>query len=171
MHTSEILKKPYSRLVIPNGDAGFVAEIVEFPGCFAVGATASEALDGLEDVASDWIAAALAQGQKIPEPLDNAGYSGKLVIRMLKSLHQRAAFWAHREGVSLNQFIVTCIAERVGTQAVMQIHQMSLMASFASTTLDSTYNFPFSPQQLKIQSAMTSAEYFPISKECDYARN
>ena len=39
---------------------------------------------------------------------------GKLVLRMSKGLHKRAAMSAEREGVSLNQFIVTCVAEQVG---------------------------------------------------------
>ena len=42
-------------------------------------------------VALDWIAAVLEQEQNIPDPLDQANYSGKLVVRMTKGLHQRAA--------------------------------------------------------------------------------
>jgi hypothetical protein len=36
---------------------------------------------------------------------------------MTKGLHKRAARAAARDGVSLNQFIVTCIAEEVGARA------------------------------------------------------
>jgi predicted RNase H-like HicB family nuclease len=104
-------------MVIPDHDGRFSAEIVEFPGCIAEGETASEALKNLEEVAADWIRAALAQGQDVPEPMETAGYSGKLVLRMPKSLHQRASLYAERDGVSLNQFIVACIAENVGTRA------------------------------------------------------
>jgi antitoxin HicB len=114
MLTDEILKKPYARLVVPDGATGYVAEIVEFPGCFATGESASEAIANLEGVATDWILSARAQGQTIPEPLESAGYSGKLVLRLPKSLHQRAVFFAEREDTSLNQFIVACVAERVG---------------------------------------------------------
>ena len=117
MVPNEILKKPYARMVIPDVDGTFSAEIAEFPGCIAVGETAAEALESLEEVAVDWIAVALEQGQNIPEPMDTAGFSGKLVLRMPKSLHQRASFYAERDGVSLNQFIVTSLAERVGTRA------------------------------------------------------
>lgn len=117
MTMAEILKKPYARMVIPDTDGSFVAEIAEFPGCMAVGSTATEALESLEGVAVDWIEAALAQGQSIPEPMETEGYSGKLVLRMPKSLHQRAALYAERDGVSLNQFITTCLAEHVGTRS------------------------------------------------------
>jgi len=49
--------------------------------------------------------------------MESNDYSGKFVTRMAKSLHKRAALWAQREGVSLNQFIVDCVAEQVGVRA------------------------------------------------------
>ncbi len=70
MAAIEILKKPYARLVTPDTDGSFFAEIVEFPGCFATGKTASEALENLESVAVDWINTTLGQGQDIPEPME-----------------------------------------------------------------------------------------------------
>lgn len=117
MEPDVFLKKPYARVVVPETDGSFTAEILEFPGCVASGDTASNALANLEEVAIDWIDATLEQGQDIPEPLDHSNYSGKLVVRMTKALHKRAARTAAREGVSLNQFIVTCIAECVGVKA------------------------------------------------------
>jgi predicted RNase H-like HicB family nuclease len=117
MRAAEYLKQPYGRLVTPESDGTFVAEIFEFPGCYAVGATALEAMENLEGVAIDWISAALEQGQSIPEPMDHIEYSGKTVLRMAKGLHKRAAQCAEREGVSLNTFIVTCVAEQVGMRA------------------------------------------------------
>jgi predicted RNase H-like HicB family nuclease len=117
MEPMEILKKPYARMVVQDTDGTFTAEIVEFPGCIAVGDTAAEALSKVDEVAVDWIAATLAQGQDIPEPMETAGFSGKLVLRMPKGLHKRATLCAERDGISLNQFIVTCIAEQVGARA------------------------------------------------------
>jgi predicted RNase H-like HicB family nuclease len=117
MVPAEILKKPYARLVIPDEDNSYFAEIIEFPGCFATGETAIEALGNVESVAIDWINTALEQGQDIPDPMDANEYSGKLVLRMTKGLHKRSALWAEREGVSLNQFITTCLAEAVGERS------------------------------------------------------
>jgi predicted RNase H-like HicB family nuclease len=113
---AEIMKRPYARLVTPDAD-GYFAEIVEFPGCFTTGETAPKALENLEAVAIDWINTAVEQGQDIPDPMDANEYSGKLVLRMTKGLHRRSALWAEREGVSLNQFITTCLAEAVGERA------------------------------------------------------
>jgi predicted HicB family RNase H-like nuclease len=114
MDAAEYMKKPYARLVIPESDGSFRAEILEFPGCIAIGDTAAEALASLDGVAVGWVEAALEQCQKIPEPMENTGFSGKLVVRLSRSLHRKAAQIADREGVSLNHFIVNCIAENVG---------------------------------------------------------
>lgn len=111
---AEYLKRPYGRLLVPEDEGGYRAEIVEFPGCFAEGETAAEAASNLEDAAHGWLEATLAKGQTVPEPMEELDYSGKLVVRLPRSLHRRAAFAANREGVSLNQFIVSSIAEQVG---------------------------------------------------------
>jgi antitoxin HicB len=114
---NEILKRPYARVLTPEPDGQVTAEIMEFPGCVAYGRDSADALSNLEKVAVDWIAAALEQGQNIPEPMAANDFSGKTVLRMTKGLHQRATLYADREGVSLNQFIVTCLAECVGERS------------------------------------------------------
>lgn len=53
-------------------------------------------------------------GQAVPEPMAEQEYSGKPMLRLSRSLHRRAAEKAHAEGVSLNQFIVITLAERMG---------------------------------------------------------
>jgi predicted RNase H-like HicB family nuclease len=117
MDPTEVLKRPYSRILVPDPDGRFTAEMLEFPNCVAFGDTAIEALSNLEEVAAEWVAAAIEQDQNIPEPLDSADFSGKLVLRMSASLHRKAALCAERDGVSLNQFIVTSLAEAVGERA------------------------------------------------------
>jgi predicted RNase H-like HicB family nuclease len=110
------LKEPYSRILIPNEEGGYSAEVLEFPGCFAEGNTADEAMRNLEEAAVAWIEAALDHGQEIPEPYMNQGYGGKIALRLPKSLHRQAVRLAQRDSVSLNQFLVSAIAERVGAQ-------------------------------------------------------
>jgi len=117
MSAVEILKRPYARILIPESDGRFTAEIMEFPGCVAFGDNQQEALRKLEEVAVDWIDATIEQGQEVPEPMDSADFSGKLVLRMTRGLHKRAVMCAEREGVSLNQFITTCLAEAVGERS------------------------------------------------------
>jgi predicted RNase H-like HicB family nuclease len=47
----ELLKKPYARVVVPEADGSFTAEILEFPGCVASGDSAADALANVEEVA------------------------------------------------------------------------------------------------------------------------
>lgn len=111
----EYLKQPYSRVLIPDEKTGtFTAEILEFPGCISQGDTAQEAYERLEEAAKGWIEAGLDLGQEIPPPALVHGYSGKFALRLPKSLHCQAARAAERDGTSLNQFIVTALAEKIG---------------------------------------------------------
>jgi len=112
----EILKAPYSRVLIPEEDGTFSSEILEFPGCFAQGKTADEAFGNLEKAAKVWIEASLAQGLNIPSPAINHNYSGKIALRIPRSLHKRASQMAARDATSLNQFLVAAIASRVGAE-------------------------------------------------------
>jgi antitoxin HicB len=112
----EFLKEPYSRVLIPEEGGGYSAEILEFPGCFAEGESAEEAMQALERAAASWIQAALDQGQDIPQPFVNQGYSGKVALRLPKSFHRKAVQFAERDGTSLNQFLVSAIAARIGAE-------------------------------------------------------
>src|SRR5207247_2076449 len=109
-------KKPYSRVLIPAENGNFFAEILEFPGCYAEGATPTEAFNNLEKAARAWILEAERSGQKIPEPSTSPGYSGKVVLRLPKSLHRKASQYAERDRSSLNQFFTTAIAAQVGAE-------------------------------------------------------
>ena len=112
----EYLKEPYARILIPDEEGGFSAEILEFPGCFAEGDTADEAMQALDRATDAWIQAALDQGQAIPLPFRNQGYGGKIALRLPRSLHRQATEFAERDGTSLNQFLVSAIAARVGAE-------------------------------------------------------
>ena len=118
MSAAAYLGKPYGRVVTPESDGSFHAEILEFPGCIAIGDEPAEALANLEEVAASWLEATIEKGQDVPEPQDASGFSGKLVLRLPKSLHRKAARQAARDNVSLNQFIVASVAEQVGAQVI-----------------------------------------------------
>ncbi|MGX9431414.1 MULTISPECIES: type II toxin-antitoxin system HicB family antitoxin [Bradyrhizobium] len=123
MTPAEYLKRPYSRVVVPETDGTYRSEILEFPGCLATGDTAAQALANLEDVAASWLESVIAREQAVPEPLEENEYSGKLVLRLAKSIHQKAAVAARRDGVSLNTFIANCVAEHVGSRKATAVQQ------------------------------------------------
>lgn len=111
---SDYLKEPYARVIVPEEGGGYSAEILEFPGCLASGETPAEAYESLESVAQEWIEAELKSGREIPSPSDAESFGGKFALRMPRGLHQQAARMAERDGTSLNSYIVTAIAARVG---------------------------------------------------------
>jgi predicted RNase H-like HicB family nuclease len=115
MKTEDLLRAPYKRVLIPDEESGtYTAEIAEFPGCVSQGQTPQEALENLETAARGWIEAVLDLGQEVPPLSITEEHSGKISLRLPRSLHRRAAQMAQRDGVSLNLFIATAIAEKVG---------------------------------------------------------
>jgi predicted RNase H-like HicB family nuclease len=111
------LDRPYARMILPDAESGrYTAQILEFEGCIAEGATYAEAYENLTDAAAAWIESALARGIHIPTPLASHGFAGAVALRLPKGLHRRAAHYAQREGVSLNQFLVAGTAAHVGAE-------------------------------------------------------
>ena len=95
---------------------GYLVEFPDLPGCKSDGETIEEAIANGEDAKRCWIAAMKEAGRPIPRPSVDPleGYSGKWQLRAPKSLHRRLAERAKREGVSLNTFAVTLLAEGLG---------------------------------------------------------
>lgn len=131
----DILRRPYARLLTPAEDGTYTAEILEFSGCYAEGGTAEQAIANLERAAASWIEAAIDQGQDIPSPIAAHGHSGKIHLRLAKSIHKQAARFAERDGVSLNQFFSTAIAARVGAEEFYEhlARRLQSLPAFAVT--------------------------------------
>lgn len=94
-------------LIPDKADGGFVANIPDLPGCISQGETEEEALRMIEKAKALWIKATLESGKDVPLPRD--AFSGKLNIRIPKTLHQKLTYEADREGVSLNQEIIVAL--------------------------------------------------------------
>ena len=110
----EYLKRPYARMLIPDIETGTYAAMVrEFSGCVAQGDTVQEAINRLEAAAERWIQSCLDANQVIPEPIAAREHSGKVVLRLPRSLHQKAAEMAETERTSLNTILVAAVASYV----------------------------------------------------------
>jgi antitoxin HicB len=104
---------PYHLLLVRDGEdkAGpWIASVEELAGCTSRGKTAEEALTSVEAAKASWIATALAEGRDIPEPKSATSHSGRLLLRMPRTLHADLTRASEREGVSLNQFITDALA-------------------------------------------------------------
>lgn len=102
-------------------DEGFIAIAPDLPGCSAFGEDQASALVELKHAITAWQEAATSAGNPIPAPSQPAvdvEYSGKFVLRMAKTMHRSLATSAQREGVSLNQYVVTLLSAAQSLQAV-----------------------------------------------------
>ena len=122
MTPEEFLRRPYTRALIPDTESGTIAAMIpEFPGCISQGDSPQEAYARLHEAALAWIEAAQDLGQPIPDPQEENAYRGKFALRMPASLHKDVAQAAERDGISLNQFIVAALAERIGANKLYAV--------------------------------------------------
>jgi antitoxin HicB len=97
-----------------RGEGAWTASVEELPACTASAPSAEEAVHRLRKAMEKWIAAALARNEEIPEPRSDSTQSGRLLVRMPKTLHGQLTRAAEKDGVSLNQFITGALASAVG---------------------------------------------------------
>jgi len=157
-NAEEILKKPYARVLVPDPAGGYAARILEFPGCFSQGESAAEALSNLEEAAANWVSAALEQGLSLPEPAEALQSSGRVALRLPRSLHASAAACAEREGVSLNQLVVYSLAERVGATRVTHL----VIDRLAALIGEIATNLRVSPNAVSFTGEMQNRSFAPI---------
>jgi len=116
------MQLPYSILLHEVEDDGkryWMAEVPELPGCKSHGSTVEEAVKSVEEAKKDWILDSLKEGEEVPVPVERDRYSGKILVRMSRSLHRSLSLLAEAEKLSLNQLIVTMLAKDVGRFSVL----------------------------------------------------
>ncbi|RZT11114.1 Predicted nuclease of the RNAse H fold, HicB family [Duganella sp. CF402] len=117
-----ILARPYVRRLLPDEQlGGYTAYIHEFPGCVAEGDTADEAIANLDKAAAAWLAASISLGQAIAEPVQPFDHSGRIALRIPRSLHGDVAELAQLQGCSVNQLLTVAISEYVGKLGLPQV--------------------------------------------------
>ena len=105
----------------------FTASIKELPGLIVYGESLEEVYDEIELAKADWIEANLEWGRQIKEPLENSlkEYSGKITLRLPKTLHRDVKERSEIEGVSLNQTIVQLINDGLFKQTQNVVEQLT----------------------------------------------
>lgn len=107
MTVKEYLEKPYNIIIKKIHDesgAYYHATVLELEGCQSTGETYEEAYNCVLEAMEGWIETKIENGFDVPLPIDTNNYSGKFVVRLPKTLHQRLSVEAMKEGVSLNQY-------------------------------------------------------------------
>jgi len=91
-------------------DEGYIAVVPDLSGCSAFGETEEEALLEVRSAVKSYLSALKAERRPIPAPSSIPNASGKITLRMPKSLHARLAMESKTEGVSLNQYMLYKLA-------------------------------------------------------------
>jgi predicted RNase H-like HicB family nuclease len=110
------LSLPYHLLLVRDGEEKgkpWAATVEELAGCTSRGKSPEEALSGVKTAMTGWIETALQEGREVPEPKSESSHSGRLLLRMPRTLHADLTRASEREGVSLNQFITDVLASAV----------------------------------------------------------
>ena len=113
MQISDYMKLPYTRLVQEITDESghyFYGRILELDGCQTTADNLEELYSDLNELMESYLEIKLKNNLPIPIPETAEKYSGKFVVRLPKTLHQRLAIEAQKEGVSLNQLALYKLA-------------------------------------------------------------
>lgn len=113
MDIKDYMKLSYTRLVQEvNDESGhyLYGRILELDGCQSTGDTLEGLYQSLNEAMEGYFEVKLEENLPIPTPKMAGKYSGKFIVRLPKSLHQRLAIEAEKEGVSLNQLALYKLA-------------------------------------------------------------
>jgi antitoxin HicB len=105
------LKLNYPVEIVECEEGGYAARVPDLPGCMTQAETLKDLLATVREAKEVWLEGALEAGEEIRLPGGEGRCSGRLLLRMPRSLHARLARDAEREGVSLNQYVVSRLSE------------------------------------------------------------
>lgn len=110
-----------------EGEYYYVGRVAELPNVRAFEATFDEAREVLIDAITSLYE--VAKEKKMPFPVprqEETEYSGRITLRLTKSLHRQAVAQAEAEDVSLNHFLSIAIAQQLA-----QTNMLSAMTGCA----------------------------------------
>lgn len=99
-----------------DGEVFFVGRVAEFPNISVFEETFQSAYLLIIDAISSLKAIADTKGSTLPQPFicSEEDFSGRITLRLPKSLHAKAYRLAEQDNSSFNQYLVTAIATYVG---------------------------------------------------------
>ena len=100
---------------------GYYITVPDLKGCSTWVTSLDELEQTLYEAKLAWIEAALERGIDIPKPTEENEFSGKFLVRCPRTIHKRLVENARREGVSLNQYVVSILAQNSLGDRVVEI--------------------------------------------------
>jgi len=108
------------RFGVYDGDECFEARIAELPNVAEYADSFEEAYELALDTIATTAVMLAEQGRSMPAPAQPADdYSGRVTLRLPKSLHRGLACKAENEGVSLNSMLVSVLSAFRGFDAAL----------------------------------------------------
>jgi predicted RNase H-like HicB family nuclease len=101
-----------------DGEVFYVGRVAEFPNISAFEATYDEAHSLVLDAIGGLYSIAEKKGETLPDPYPPMPdeCSGRVTLRLPKTLHARVVRYADRDDVSLNTYLVSAISTYVGEE-------------------------------------------------------
>lgn len=141
------MKLNYSYVITPivedDGETYFELAIPDLPGFKIYEDSEEELFANLEDAKRAWFSANLSENRYIPEPKKNSSPSGRVTLRMSKSLHANLVQQADQEGVSLNSWINTLLEKNGRWESLQNILDEKFDYLKKELTPSATYNYNF----------------------------
>ncbi len=133
-------KLPYTLVIIPEESDGFFVKVEELPGCMSQGNSIEEAIRNIEEAKQIWLKTALERKIEIPLPDSMREYSGKFLIRIPRSLHKRIVTLAKKEGVSINQMVLSLLSEKTTIKEMATIVKSAIWEMNSTAKKDYYYD-------------------------------
>jgi len=108
---AEKLARQNYQFTVQKDEMGYYVTVPDLKGCSTWVTSLDELEQALYEAKLAWIEAALERGIDIPKPTEESQFSGKFLVRCPKTIHKRLVENARREGVSLNQYVVSILAQ------------------------------------------------------------
>ena len=104
----------FVRLSLQDGEEIYEAKVAGLQDIKAYGDTYTEAYEGAMEAIAGLQEMYASKGKIFPEPeVQEQDFSGRVTLRMSKSLHRRVHEKAAQDGISLNQWIVEGVGFRL----------------------------------------------------------
>ncbi|MDR4934408.1 toxin-antitoxin system HicB family antitoxin [Companilactobacillus paralimentarius] len=124
--------------------------IPELPGLEIYVTSYNDVDQEINSAKKEWFASRIAQEKDIPEPIRQINKTGRVTLRMSRSLHEKVSYYADEEGVSLNQYLNQLIEDGFCNSKMEQIYEELRQIGNFQNDLNKTIHGEFqnSPQRL-----------------------
>ncbi len=110
------MKKEYPYIVKPVSleeyGVNYVVEFIDFPGITGGGNTQEEAFQVADEALEMYFEVLKSEGRTIPS-VTNFKTSGRITLRIPKTMHLKVIEMSEKEGVSINTFIIDALSQKL----------------------------------------------------------